>query len=76
MSLHQSAPLIDSLNHVARPVLAHSALFSVAVQHGEFTAIVGVVLRTHRDPVRYVQDSPSPPDGSRMFPRHVQTLHP
>ena len=51
MSLHQSAPLIDSLNHVARPVWAHSALFSVAVQHGEFTSSPGVVLRTHRDPV-------------------------
>ena len=51
MSLHQSAPLVDSLNHVARPVLAHSALFSVAVQHGEFTPSPGVVLRTHRDPV-------------------------
>ena len=51
MSLHQSAPLVDSLNHVARPVLAHSALFSVSVQHGEFTPSPGVVLRTHRDPV-------------------------
>ena len=47
MSLHQSAPLMESLNHVARPVLAHSALFSVAVQHGEFTPSPGVVLGTH-----------------------------
>ena len=75
MSLHQSAPLIDSLNHVARPVLAHSTLFSVAVQDGELAAIIGVVLCTHRDPVRHANDPASPPDGSRMFPRPVQTLH-
>ena len=48
MSLHQSAPLVDSLNHVAHPVWAHSTLFSVAGQDGQLTAIVGVVLRVDR----------------------------
>ena len=51
MSLHQSAPLIDSLNHVARSVWAHSALISVAVRDGELVAVDCLVLRTNRDPV-------------------------
>ena len=76
MSLHQSAPLNDSLNHVARPVLAHSTLISVAVQDGELATIIGVVLCTDRHIVRYVKDPAPPSDGSRMFPRPVQTLHP
>ena len=76
MSLHQSDPLIDSLNHVARCVWTHSNLLSVAVQDGELIAVDCAVLCADRDPVRYVEDSPSPPDGSRMFPRPVQTLHP
>ena len=75
MSLHQSAPLVDSLNHVARSVWAHSTLFSVAVQDGELAAVHCAVLRTNRHVVRNVEDSPSPPDGSRMFPRPLQTLH-
>ena len=48
MSLHQSDPLVDSLNHVARPVLAHSNLFSVAVQDGELAAVHCVVLCADR----------------------------
>ena len=76
MSLHQSAPLNDSLNHVARPVLAHSTLISVAVQDGELATIIGVVLCTDRHIVQYVKDPAPPSDGSRMFPRPVQTLHP
>ena len=76
MSLHQSAPLNDSLNHVARPVLAHSTLISFAVQDGELATIIGVVLCTDRHIVRYVKDPAPPSDGSRMFPRPVQTLHP
>ena len=51
MSLHQSAPLADSLNHAARPVLAHSTLFSCTGQDGELAAVHCVVLRTDRDPV-------------------------
>ena len=51
MALHQSDPLVESLNHVARPVLAHSSLFSVAVQDGELAAIDCAVLRTHCDVV-------------------------
>ena len=45
MSLHQSAPLVDSLNHVARSVWAHSTLFSDAVQDGELFAVNCAVLR-------------------------------
>ena len=44
MSLHQSDPLMESLNHVARPVWAHSALISVAVQDGELFTVDGFVL--------------------------------
>ena len=71
MALHHSDPLVESLNHVARPVLAHSSLFSVADQDGELAAIDCAVLRTYCDPVRHVKDSSPPPDGSRMFPRPV-----
>ena len=72
---HQSAPLIDSLNYVARSVWAHSSLFSHAVQDGELTPVDCPVLRADRDPIRHAQDPAPPPDGSRMFPRPVQTLH-
>ena len=75
MSLHQSRSLKLVCKTPRALDLAHSTLFSVAVQDGELVAIVGVVLRTHRNPVRHVKDSPSPPDGSRMFPRPLQTLH-
>ena len=51
MALHQSDPLVESLNHVARPVWAHSSLFSVAGQNGELSAIVGDVLCADRDVV-------------------------
>ena len=51
MALHQSDPLVESLNHVARPVLAYSNLFSVADQDGELAAIDCSVLGTHCDPV-------------------------
>ena len=46
MSLHQSAPLMESLNHVARSVWAHSSLFSHAVQDGELIAVHCAVLGT------------------------------
>ena len=48
VSLHQSAPLVDSLNHVARSVWAHSTLFSDAVQDGELFAVDCAVLRADR----------------------------
>ena len=48
MSLRQSAPLVDSLNHVARSVWAHSTLFSDAVQDGELFAVDCAVLRAAR----------------------------
>ena len=48
MALHQSDPLVESLNHVARPVLAHSNLFSVVVQDGELATVVGIVLCADR----------------------------
>ena len=48
MSLHQSAPLVDSLNHVARSVWAHSTLFSCTGQDGELATIDCAVLSAHR----------------------------
>ena len=51
MSLHQSAPLVDSLNHVAPSVWAHSTLISCSGQDGELFAVDFAVLRTNRDPV-------------------------
>ena len=47
MSLHQSAPPVESLNHVARSVWAHSNLISVVVQDGELLAVDCAVLRTN-----------------------------
>lgn len=48
MSLHQSAPLMESLNHVARSVWTHSSLFSHAVQDGELLTVDCPVLRADR----------------------------
>ena len=76
MSLRQSAPLIDSLNHVAHPVWAHSNLISVAVQDGELVAVDCPVLRADRDPVRYVEDAAPPPDGKGLSARPVQAMYP
>ena len=51
MALHQSDPLVESLNHVARPVWVHSTLFSVAGQNGELAAVDCPVFRAYCDPV-------------------------
>ena len=51
MSLHQSAPLMESLNHVARSVWTHSSLISVAVQDGELAPVPGFVLGANCSPV-------------------------
>ena len=51
MALHQPDPLVDSLNHVARSVWAHSSLFSVADQDGELAAVDCPVFRTYCDAV-------------------------
>ena len=67
---------MESLNHVARSVWAHSSLFSHAVQDGELTPIIGVVLCTDCGSLRYVADIEPPPDGTRMFPRLLQKMHP
>ena len=48
ISLHQSTPLIKSVNPVARSMRAHSSLISVAVQDGELFAVDCVVLCSHR----------------------------
>ena len=48
MALHQSDSLVESLNHVARPVWVHSSLFSVADQDGELAAVYCFVLRANR----------------------------
>ena len=49
ISLHQSAPLIKSLNPVARSMRAHSSLIRQAIQDGEFLAVHCLVLCTDRD---------------------------
>ena len=76
MSLHQSDPLMESLNHVARSVWTHSNLISVAVQDGEFAPVDCLVLGADRDSLRHVEDPTPPADGPRMFQRPLQTLHP
>ena len=71
MSLHQSAPLMESLNHVARSEWAHSNLISVAVEDGELLAVDCAVLRTNCDPDRHAQDLAPPAYGPRVVPRLV-----
>ena len=66
MSLHQSAPLVDSLNHVARSVWAHSTLFSCTGQDGELATIDYAVLSAHRHVVRNVKDPVAPADETRL----------
>ena len=75
MSLHQSAPLVDSLNHVAHPVWAHSTLFSVAVQDSKLAPVDCAVLRTDRHVVRHVKDAIPPPDGQGMSAHPVPAMH-
>ena len=55
---------------------AHSTLFSCTGQDGELAAIVGVVLRANRDPVRHAEDVTPPPDGQGMPARPVQEMYP
>ena len=76
MALHQSDPLVESLNHVSRPVLAHSSLFSVADQDGELATVYCAVLCADCDAVRDVEDPVAPADETRLSARLVQTLHP
>ena len=47
MPSHQSAPWDDSLEHVALLVLAHSALFSLAVQDGQLSGSSRALLDAH-----------------------------
>ena len=51
MPLHQSAPWVDSVKQAAPLVLAHSALFSPAIQHGELFVSAGAVLRAPQGPI-------------------------
>ena len=51
MPLHESAPWVDSVKQASLPVVVHSALFSYAVEHGEFTPSVGVVPGAPRGPI-------------------------
>ena len=74
-SLHQSALLMESLNHVARSVWAHSSLISHAVQDGELFAVNCFVLRANCHVVWYAEVVVPPPDGPRMPTRHVPSLH-
>ena len=56
MALHSSDSLVESLNHVARPVWVHSSLFSHADQDGEFAVLVGIVLDADRHVIRSFED--------------------
>ena len=76
MALHQSDPLVESLNHVARPVWVHSSLIRVTDQDVELAPVHCAVLGTYCGPVRYVEVVVPPADGSRMPARLVPTLHP
>ena len=75
ISLHQSAPLIKSLNPVARSMRAHSSLIRQASQNGEFAPINCAVLRSHCCFVRHVEDIASPPDGPRVLSRLIPSLY-
>ena len=75
ISLHQSAPLMESLNHVARSVWAHSSLISHTVQDGEFSPVNCVVLCADCGSVWYVEVVVQPSDGPRMPARHVPSLY-
>ena len=75
MSLHQSAPLIKSLNPVARSVWAHSSLISVAVQDGELTPVDCLVHSAYCDPDWDAQDLAPPTDGPWVFPRPVPKMY-
>ena len=63
MSLHQSAPLIKSLNHLARSASTHSSLIRQAIQDGELASVYCSVLYSNCCSLRYVKDSPPPADG-------------
>ena len=56
MALHSSDSLVESLNHVARPVWVHSSLFSVTDQDGELVVLVGAVFYADRHAVRSPKD--------------------
>ena len=51
LPLHQSASWVDSVKHAALLFLAHSALSSLAIQDGELSSSVGVVLSAPRGPI-------------------------
>ena len=57
-------------------VVVHSALFSYAVQHGEFTPSVGVVLGAPRGPILLVEDGVASSPAERLFEGPVPTAHP
>ena len=75
MALHQSDSLVESLNHVGRPVWVHSSLFSHADQDGEFAPVHCVVLRTNCCFVRNAEDVGPPADGQGMPARLVPAMH-
>ena len=76
MALHQSDSLVESLNHVARPVWVHSSLFSHADQDGELAVVHCIVFRADRDPLRNVKDPVAPADGQGLSARPVPKMHP
>ena len=75
MALHPSDSLVESLNHVARPVWTHSSLIRCADQDGELAVIDCVVLGTHRHVVRHVEDPVAPAVGQGLSARLVPAMH-
>ena len=72
--LHQSAPWVDSVKHAALLVLAHSALFSPAIQHGEIFASDCVVLRAYHGPDGHDIHPVEPPNGKSLFDRPLSSI--
>ena len=76
MSLHQSAPLMESVNHDAHSVWAHSSLISCPVQDGQLAPVDCTVLYSDCCSLRFVKDSSSSANGPWVFSCDVPTLHP
>ena len=74
MPLHQSVPWVNSVKHAALLVLAHSALFSLAIQHGKVRATACVVLRTYHGPNGHAIHPMEPSHGKGLLNRPVPLI--
>ena len=75
MPPHQSAPLVNSVKHEALLVVVHSALSSVAVQHGEIFASDCAVLRAYHGPDGH-DIHPVEPSHGKSLPNHPVPSNP